>query len=105
MAASKEAIINDLKRYIAVLTENGVPIQRAMLFGSWARGAGRAESDVDVALISNVFTGDRFQDRRRIIPFRRKINNRIEPIPFDPRTFEGGGILVDEILKHGEEIT
>jgi len=55
-------------------------------------------------LISNVFSGDRFEDRRRIIPLRRKINNCIEPIPFDPRTFDRGGILVDEIIKHGEEI-
>lgn len=104
MATLKEAVIKDLKRYIAVLKENGFPIQRAMLFGSWARGNGREESDVDVALISNVFTGDRFQDRRRIIPLRRKINNSIEPIPFDPRTFNGGGVLVDEIIKYGEEI-
>jgi len=35
---------------------------------------------------------------------RRKINNRIEPIPFDPLTFAMGGNLVDEIIKHGEEI-
>lgn len=75
-----------------------------MLFGSWARGTVREESDVDVALISTAFTGDRFQDRRKIIPMRRKINNRIEPIPFDPLTFAMGGNLVDEIIKHGEEI-
>jgi predicted nucleotidyltransferase len=104
MAVSKESIIRDVRRYIAELRKNGIPVQRAMLFGSWARGAGREESDVDVALISNVFTGDRFQDRRKIIPLRRKINNRIEPMPFDPRTFDGGGNLVDEIIKHGEEI-
>ena len=104
MAASKESIIRDVRRYIAELRKNGIPVQRAMLFGSWARGAGREESDVDVALISNVFTGDRFQDRRKIIPLRRKINNRIEPMPFDPRTFDRGGNLVDEIIKHGEEI-
>ena len=104
MAASKEAVIKDLKRYIAVLRKNGFPIQRAMLFGSWAKGAGREESDVDVALISDAFTGDRFQDRRKIVPFRRKINNRIEPMPFDTRTFSTGGNLIDEILNSGEEI-
>ncbi|MBN2060018.1 MAG: nucleotidyltransferase domain-containing protein, partial [Deltaproteobacteria bacterium] len=41
-----------------------------MLFGSWAKGAEHEESDVDVALISDVFTGDRFQDRRKIVPLR-----------------------------------
>ncbi|MFP4445648.1 MAG: nucleotidyltransferase domain-containing protein [Desulfosudaceae bacterium] len=102
--ASKKTVLRDVKRYIDVLGKNGFPIQRAMLFGSWTRGAASDESDVDVALISNAFTGDRFQDRRKIVPLRRKINNRIEPIPFHPRNFEDGGILVDEILKYGEDI-
>lgn len=104
MAASKEDIIRDIKKYIAELRKNGIPIQRALLFGSWSKGTGREESDVDVALISSVFTGNRFQDRRKIIPLRRKINNLIEPMPFDPRTFDDGGNLIDEIIKHGEEI-
>ncbi len=104
MAASKESIIRDIKRYIAELNKNGIPIQRALLFGSWAKGTGRGESDVDIALISDVFTGDRFEDRRKIVPLRRKINTRIEPMPFDPQTFDSGGNLVDEIIKHGEII-
>lgn len=102
--ASKDAIVRDVKRYIDALKKNGFPIQRAMLFGSWARGTANDESDVDVALISDAFTGDRFQDRRKIVPLRRIINSRIEPIPFDPRSFADGGILVDEILKYGEDI-
>ena len=79
-------------------------IQKALLFGSWSRGSAGEESDVDVALISTVFTGDRFLDRRKIVPLRRKINNKIEPIPFNPQTFDMGGNLVDEIIRHGEEI-
>jgi uncharacterized protein len=75
-----------------------------MLFGSWAKGSAIEDSDVDFALISNSFSGDRFQDRRKIIPFRRKINNRLEPIPFNPQSFEMGGALVDEIIRYGEEI-
>jgi uncharacterized protein len=55
-------------------------------------------------LISDAFTGDRFQDRRKIVPFRRKINSRIEPIPFTVQTFNMGGNLVDEIARYGEEI-
>jgi len=68
-------------------------IQKALLFGSWSRGSAGEESDVDVALISTVFTGDRFLDRRKIVP-----------MPFTPQTFDMGGNLVDEIIRHGEEI-
>lgn len=62
------------------------------------------DSDVDIALISQAFTGDRFEDRRKIVPLRRSINNRIEPLPFTPQDFNEGGNLVDEIAQHSEEI-
>jgi predicted nucleotidyltransferase len=104
VVASKDSIIKDIKKYIDVLRKHGIPIQKALLFGSWSRGSAGEESDVDVALISNVFTGDRFHDRRKIVPLRRKINNKIEPMPFNPQTFDMGGNLVDEIIRHGEEI-
>ena len=104
MAAEKDSIIRDVKKYIELLRLNGISVQRALLFGSWTRGTAREDSDVDVALVSPAFTGDRFLDRRKIVPLRRKINNRIEPIPFSPQAFKSGGILVDEIAQTGEDI-
>lgn len=104
MAYSKDSVIRDVKAYLAELRRSGIPVKRALLFGSWARGVPREESDVDVALISDAFTGDRFEDRRRIVPLRRRINNSIEPMPFSQQTFDRGGSLVDEIIKYGEEI-
>ncbi len=104
MSEAKEIIIHDVKKYIEELRKIGIPVQRAMLFGSWAKGIVREESDVDVALISSSFTGDRFEDRRKIIPLRRKVNSRIEPMPFTPKDFEMGGNLVDEIIRYGEEV-
>jgi predicted nucleotidyltransferase len=104
MDCQKASIIQDVRKYIAVLRENGILVDKALLFGSWARGTAREESDVDVALVSSFFTGDRFMDRRKIVPLRRKINNNIEPMPFSPEDFAAGGTLVDEIRLHGEEI-
>ena len=63
------------------------------------------ESDIDLALISEAFSGDRFEDRRKIIPLRREIDSRIEPLPFRPEDFENGGILVEEIKKTGVVIS
>jgi predicted nucleotidyltransferase len=97
-------VIQDIKKYIMVLRDNGILVERALLFGSWAKGTAREDSDVDVALISSFFTGDRFMDRRKIVPLRRKINNNIEPMPFSPEDFISGGVLVDEIRRYGEEI-
>ncbi len=79
-------------------------MDRALLFGSWPKGTAREESDVDVVLVPSVFTGDRFMDRRRIVPFRREIFTSIEPMSFRPEDFAAGGILVQEIRQYGEEI-
>ncbi len=76
----------------------------AILYGSYANGQVREESDIDVALISQAFTGDRFEDRRRIVPLRRKIDSRIEPMPFTPAGFSKGGNLIDAIKKNGIRI-
>lgn len=104
MATSKDSILQDVKKYIDELKKNGFPVQRVLLFGSWASGMAGEESDVDIALISHVFTGDRFEDRRKIVPLRRSINSRIEPLPFTLQDFNEGGNLVDEIAQHSEEI-
>ena len=104
MASSKDSIVTDLQRYILELRKNGFPVQKVLLFGSWAKGTAGDESDIDVALISKSFSGDRFEDRRKIVPLRRIINNNIEPIPFTPHDFEMGGNLVEEIIQHSEEI-
>ena len=104
MATSKDEIIRDIKQYVDELNRHGFTVQKTYLFGSWVRGVVREDSDIDVALISESFSGDRFYDRRRIVPFRRKININIEPMPFNRETFLTGGNLVEEIKRRGEEI-
>jgi predicted nucleotidyltransferase len=101
MAASADSIIDIVKRYIEELRKHNIPVREAILFGSYVRGTVKEESDIDVAVVSEAFTGDRFEDRRKIVPLRRKIDNRIEPMPFNLEIFSSGGILIDEIKKTG----
>ena len=105
MDTSKNDIVRDIKNYVYELNKNGISVQKVVLFGSWARGQVRENSDIDVALISDSFSGDGFQDRRKIVPLRRKINTKIESIPFNQESFSMGGNLVDWIMRYGEEIT
>jgi uncharacterized protein len=101
MAGQANKTIKNIKKYILELERNKIPIKKAILSGSYAKGLAKPESDIDVALISDVFSGDRFKDRRRIIPLRRKIDSRIEPLPFTPEDFDNGGMLAEEIKKNG----
>ncbi len=101
MARKAIKAIQIVKRYIAELEKNQIPVKKAIVFGSYARGVAGPESDIDVALISEAFSGDRFEDRRMIVPLRRKIDSRIEPMPFTPGDFDNGGMLAEEIKITG----
>lgn len=104
MAIAADSIIEIVKRYVAVLERNGIKIREAIVFGSFVKGTAKEWSDIDIALVSPDFTGDRFEDRRRIVPLRRKIDNRIEPLPFRPEDFDNGGMFAEEIKKTGMKL-
>ena len=105
MASPTTSTVKLLKKYLERLEENNIPVQKALLFGSYASGKPRKDSDIDIAVISTAFKGDRFSDRRMIVPFRRGLDSRIEPMPFTPKDFAEGGILIDEIKKTGQLIS
>src|SRR3989337_3941806 len=102
MAIATDSIIEIVKRYIEELEKNGIEIREAIIFGSIVKGTAKEWSDIDVALVSPDFTGDRFEDSRKIVPLRRNTDNRIEPLPFRPEDFCDGGMLVEEIKKTGK---
>jgi hypothetical protein len=99
MAITEDSVIKIVKMYIEELEKNGIKISEAVIFGSRAKGVVHHDSDIDIALM-----GDRFEDRRRIVPLRRRIDSRIEPIPFRPEDFNDGGMLVEEIKSTGKRI-
>jgi predicted nucleotidyltransferase len=104
VASKKDLTVEIVTKYIKELEKNRIHIIEAFIFGSHAKGKTKPESDIDVALVSNAFTGNRFEDRRKIIPFRRKIDSRIEPIPFKPEDFNNGGTLAEEIKRTGVSV-
>ncbi|MBI5375403.1 MAG: nucleotidyltransferase domain-containing protein [Candidatus Schekmanbacteria bacterium] len=104
MAFETDSIIKIAKRYIKELEKNNIRITEAIIFGSYAKGTAKAESDIDIALVSESFSGNRFDDRRRIVPLRRKIDTRIEPLPFRPEDFYNGGMMAEEIKRTGKKI-
>ena len=59
MAGKTDKTIKNIKKYILDLERNKIPIKKAILFGSYAKGLAKPESDTDVALISDVFSRDR----------------------------------------------
>jgi len=84
-------IINVLKKYMQALHSNGINLEHAFLYGSYARDEASDESDIDILLVSDYFdTSDIYKFSK---PWRiaADIDHRIEPVSIASRRF-----LMDE---------
>lgn len=89
--------INKLKRQI--------PVEKVVLFGSYAKGCYTKDSDVDLAVFSPVFENMSRVDGLTFLLMQAlgyKID--IQPQPYTMKDYEEHTGLVDEILKTGIEI-
>ena len=86
----EQAVVASVKRYLASLPALGIRANRAVLFGSFARGEGDAESDVDLVVIAPEFDGRRDAALVKALWRATESDDRIEPIPCGEREWESG---------------
>jgi predicted nucleotidyltransferase len=96
----KVEIIETLKKLVNALKENKITISEAYLFGSYANDSNTDSSDIDVALVSDAFTGVRYFDIKKIGRIVRNIDYRIEVHPFSPKALRES-MFLDEIIRTG----
>ena len=99
-----QKIEKSVKSYIAQLENIGIHVQQAILFGSYASGKYDEWSDIDLAIVSNDFAGNRFEDRNKIRKITLQVNSDISPMPFRPEDFNDSDYFVKEILETGIRI-
>jgi len=88
-----------IERYISVLNESKIPIRHAFLFGSYAKGTFDKWSDIDIALVSDIFNGDRIEDRDIVRNITLAVSTQIEIMPFSTKDFNADNPFAKEILK------
>jgi uncharacterized protein len=93
-----------IDKYLIELEKYHFPIKRAVLFGSYAEGRADEWSDIDVALVSDAFEGDRFNDRGKIRRITLSVSSDLSPLPFRSEDFVPENPLVEEILEKGVTI-
>lgn len=93
-----------IKSYIEQLERTGIHVQKAILFGSYAKGKNNEWSDIDLAIVSSDFIGNRFEDRNKIRRITLRVNSDISPMPFRPEDFNDSDYFVKEILETGIRI-
>jgi len=95
-------IIDTAKEYVLNIPED-LGIRKAYLFGSYAKGTEREESDIDIALVLENMA-DFFVTQRQLMRLRRTIDLRIEPHPINLKDFNSLNPFACEIEKTGIEI-
>lgn len=97
----KAAVIEKLNVYVD-LVRDYFPVQKAILYGSYAKGTAREYSDIDVAVIVDKID-DILESEYKLFELRRDIDEMIEPLIFEANSSDPSGFLA-EIQKTGEVI-
>ena len=101
MANIPDKVRRIIDHYLRELENNHIHIERAILFGSYAKGRADGWSDIDIALVSDFFEGDRFDDRGKIRKITLSVSSDLSPLPFRPEDFSPKNPFVKEILEEG----
>ncbi len=98
--------INIITKYIQFLIENGITINKALLYGSYSKGTENIESDIDIMLISEQF--DNYNDRQigKLWRITKTFNYRIEPYIVGLKKFNNDDVspIIQIVKKDGIEI-
>lgn len=96
-----------IREYVRTLQKSNIRVTKAILFGSHARGAADAESDIDVAIISPDLGRDRFAEGVTLKLLTEQVDTSISPRPYsceEANASVKGTFLHDEILAKGRVV-
>jgi predicted nucleotidyltransferase/HEPN domain-containing protein len=88
------------RRFVRAVQKTGIHLDAAFLYGSYVLGTAHADSDIDVALVSNDFT-HRSDDWVKLRPVFQVMDARIEHVRYRPKDFRDASPLVWEIKTTG----
>lgn len=94
-------IVNKIEKYSALVIKFLNP-KMIILYGSYAKGIAREDSDIDIAVICDSLGEDFLEKSHQLFKLRRSIDSRIEPILIDPSNDKSG--FYEEVLKTGKII-
>lgn len=98
----KQDAIRKSINYIKAIDDR-YKIEKAILFGSFAKGTNHEDSDIDLAIIIKSID-DIIDVQIDLLNLRSDDNLIIEPHPFREIDFNQSNPVAAEILKHGIEL-
>lgn len=106
MAEIPENIRKVLINYLKDLSKE-IDIDKAIIFGSYAKGNYDVDSDIDLAIFSDSFRGmERVESIKYLLRKARKYRGiDLQPISFTKQDYEERIGIVGEVLKTGIELS
>jgi predicted nucleotidyltransferase len=80
MRFTQKKLYNHIGQFIAELETNGIKVDRAILFGSYASGKANSTSDIDLAIWSVQFSDDAMEEREKM----RSLLQKYTPLSVHP---------------------
>lgn len=97
-------IENTIKEYLSIISKM-IPIDKAILFGSYAKGNYNEESDVDLAIFSSSFNNqNRIESFRLLFLEAMNFSIDLQPQPFTKDDLLNPEGIVKEIFRTGIEM-
>ncbi|MBZ0199364.1 MAG: nucleotidyltransferase domain-containing protein [Ignavibacteriaceae bacterium] len=100
---SRENITKIINHFVQLVSAE-FPIDSVYLFGSYANGNPGEYSDIDIAIVSPKFEGDRFNDIKKLARYIIKSSNDLEIHPIKSEDFTEDNPFANEIIKTGVKI-
>lgn len=95
-------ILQKVRAYLNLLEKRGFNIEKAIVFGSYAKGEPKPWSDIDVCLVSKQFGKDIFEEGVAMSRLAGQVDPLIEPHPLHTTDFkEKYHPLASEVKKYG----
>ena len=91
-----------IKQYSEKLQKAGIPVDKLIIFGSYAKGTAKSWSDIDVCVVSKQFGTNRHSERVLLMQAKDQSSLDIEPHPYHPDDLNSKwDVLAHEIRTHG----
>ena len=97
----KTKVRNLVEEYAKLVVKNMI-VNKIILYGSYARGDYRKDSDIDVAVVvpKSSISKDILEDMTKLFKLRRNISTDIEPVLIIDGEDKSG--FLEDISKYGE---
>jgi len=99
MVKIPDKILKIINNFIIEAEKDNIPIQQAILFGSYSKGYYNEWSDIDLAVVSDKFEGNTIYDALKLLDSKRRVSIDLELHPFRPEDFSDDNPFVNDIIK------